>query len=107
VAAGQNLLCSLRGKRETVLVLLGLLKVCLLDFAEVQPKRFLFYRGQTLAVTLESSLRPAHMVLTRAFSIFLKEVLGYAYVKVIDRDDNYNSTVAIEGLHNPLENDVP
>jgi hypothetical protein len=46
------------------------------------------------------------MVLTRAFATFLKEVLGYAYVRVIDRDDLYNATVAIEGLHNPLEREV-
>jgi hypothetical protein len=58
-----------------------------------------------LALTLESSHRPANMILTRVFSIFLQEVLGYAYVRIMDRDDKYNSTVAIEALHNPLNGD--
>lgn len=45
------------------------------------------------------------MVLTRVLGIFISEVLGYAYVKIVDRDDRYNSTVSIESLHNPLYKD--
>jgi hypothetical protein len=75
-------------------------------FAEVHPKRFIYYRGQTLALTIESSFRPAHMLITRVFATFLREVLGFAYVEINDRDDRFNATIAIEGLHNPLEHNV-
>jgi hypothetical protein len=75
-------------------------------FAVVSPMRFIYYRGNTLALTLESSLRPAHMLITRVFATFLSEVLGYAYVRVNDRDDRFNATIALEGLHNPLELNV-
>jgi hypothetical protein len=79
---------------------------CLFGFSEVHPKRFVYYRGETLALTIESSKRPAHMLITRVFSIFLQEVLGFAYVQITDRDDRFNATVALEALHNPLQQNV-
>ncbi|CAB3366072.1 Hypothetical predicted protein [Cloeon dipterum] len=74
---------------------------CLDHITEVHPKRFLFYRGQTMFITLETSTRPAHQVLTNVFAIFLQEALGYPYITVNVVDDKYNSTNAIIGFKQP------
>jgi len=49
-------------------------------------------------ITLESSSRLGHRLVTEAFRIFLKEVLGYESVDVIVVDDHFNATGALERL---------
>ena len=48
------------------------------------PKRFVSYEGQTIELTLGTSDRVTHRLVTHVFKIFLREVLGYPDVRIVE-----------------------
>ena len=66
-------------------------------FSEVSPRRFQL-ENMTHNITLESSGRLGHRLVTEAFRIFLKEVLGYESVDVVVVEDHFNATHALRRL---------
>ncbi|XP_067007078.2 uncharacterized protein [Anabrus simplex] len=78
---------------------------CLTDVEEVNPKRFLHYRGQILTIRLETSGRLTHRLSTHVFRIFLEEVLGYPNITIVQHKDNFNESQAVERLRGGLGED--
>ncbi|XP_018331316.1 uncharacterized protein LOC108741146 [Agrilus planipennis] len=70
---------------------------CLTDRPEVHPKRGLYYEGKSRNITLEVSSRVSHQLITNVFQIFLKEVLGYPNVQMVNKE-NYEVESILYGL---------
>ncbi len=55
------------------------------------PKRFFQIENDILTITLEtSSDLVGHQLVTNAFAIFLREVLGYESVDIVTYTDHFN-----------------
>lgn len=56
--------------------------------SEVNPKKYFDYNGTSLEIKIETSDRMTHQLSTWVFYYFIKEVVGYAKIKVVyERDD--------------------
>ncbi|KAJ8975820.1 hypothetical protein NQ317_003856 [Molorchus minor] len=69
-----------------------------LDIEEVTPKRYFYYNKKSLPIILEASDRRTHQLATHIFYIFIREVLGYAKVKMNVQVDNFNIESIIKRL---------
>lgn len=74
---------------------------CLVNLPEVNPKRFLHFQEETLPVRLETSRRITHQIATNIFRIFLEEALGYSDVRIIEKDDHFSRSEAVDRLVGP------
>lgn len=70
----------------------------LFSIAEVHPKKYLHYEGQSLNITLEMSDRITHQLTTNVFKIFLQEVLGYPKVEIVRQENHFQVVEVIERL---------
>lgn len=66
--------------------------------AEVHPKKYYSHNGTSLNITILVSDRLTHRLTTQVFYIFLKEVLGYTQVELVQYDDNFQVESVIEKL---------
>lgn len=68
---------------------------------EVHPKKYLYYEDQSQNITLETSSRATHQLMTYVFKIFLQEVVGYPNVAVHFQEDHFQVREVIERLSGP------
>lgn len=64
----------------------------------MHPKKYLYYEGKSLNITLEVSHRITHQLTTNVFKIFLQEVLGYPKVEIVRQENHFQVVEAIERL---------
>lgn len=75
---------------------------CLINYPEVNPKRYLHFREQMLPIRLETSRRITHQIVTNIFHIYLEEALGYNDVRIMVKDDHFSRSEAVARLAEPL-----
>ena len=63
---------------------------------EIEPKRHFYYKGDSLTITIETSNRASHQLVSHILRILLQEALGYAKVEI---RGGYNSLNATEVLN--------
>ncbi|KAH1013429.1 atrial natriuretic peptide receptor 2 [Dendroctonus ponderosae] len=64
---------------------------CLTDYPEVNPKKYFDYNGTSLEIKIETSDRMTHQLSTWVFYYFIKEVVGYAKIKVVHERDDFQT----------------
>ncbi|ELU06196.1 hypothetical protein CAPTEDRAFT_136189, partial [Capitella teleta] len=63
-----------------------------------KPRRHFYYQGQSLTLTIESSDRDSHQIVSRILKILLEEVLGYEKVEIRSGFNSINSTEALNRI---------
>jgi hypothetical protein len=63
-----------------------------LTMLEVTPKRIIRVEGDIINLQFDISRRVTQRLVTRITEIFLREVLGFANVTVIENSDEFNVT---------------
>ncbi|KRT86135.1 protein kinase [Oryctes borbonicus] len=66
------------------------------------PRRYIHYEGVSLNLTIESSNRPTHQIISYIFKIFVQEMLGYPNVNVIDIVDDFDVDSIVTRLSGPV-----
>lgn len=72
---------------------------------EVNPRRFFQVENDIHNITLETSDRPGHQLVTHVFSIFLHEVLGYESVYISTYPDYFNASATLNRLAEHYDED--
>ncbi|KAK2582228.1 hypothetical protein KPH14_004575 [Odynerus spinipes] len=75
---------------------------CLTKVEEVNPKRLVVVDGQTVGLRFEVSRRVTQRLVTQIAKIFLEEVLGYAGVMIVEKDDDFDINDVYERLSDRL-----
>lgn len=71
---------------------------CLLKMPDVTPKRHLYYNGSSHPITIETSDRPSHQLVSRILRTLLVDVLGYSDVRIRDGYNALNATKTLQRL---------
>jgi hypothetical protein len=72
----------------------------------VTPRRFFQLENDIHNITLETSSRLGHQLITHAFKIFLTEVLGYESVELVLKEDHYNASGVLKRLAGQAEDEA-
>lgn len=70
----------------------------LLLIVDVTPKRHLYYNGSSHPITIETSDRPSHQLVSRILRTLLVDVLGYSDVRIRDGYNALNATKTLQRL---------
>ncbi|KAK2146668.1 hypothetical protein LSH36_590g02059 [Paralvinella palmiformis] len=77
---------------------LAVLTKCLTDRVDVNPKRHLYRAGRSWSITVESSNRASHQLVSHVMKILLTEVLGYDSVTIMPDYNTQNATEILNRL---------
>ena len=82
--------------------------ICCFIIADSTPRRSHSFQIEDYKydITLESSERAGHQLITNVFDIFLREVLGYESVKVLTYADHFDTRAALERLKEQIDRDT-
>lgn len=75
---------------------------CLMKLEEVNPKRLVVADGQNVGLRFEVSRRVTQRLVTQIAKIFLEEVLGYAGVAIVEKEDDFYIKEVYERLSDSL-----
>lgn len=79
-------------------VICGQLYPKCLNQSEIFPKKYLYIGDHTVDIKLEVSKRPSHQLVTHIFQILLEEVVGYANVTLVTKQDFMNATQVLNRI---------
>ncbi|XP_076270946.1 uncharacterized protein LOC143202875 isoform X1 [Rhynchophorus ferrugineus] len=80
-------------------------KKCLTTYPEVNPKKYIHYEGKSLDIVIDTSERITHQLSTWVFYYFIKEIIGYSKVKIVEQRDHFDIERSIQKVTDIAEDE--